>query len=173
MRLFGSLKETPLYREMTPRLFMLFMFISVCITDNFLLLGPLLTGDQIGAVNFGIDNGWWATVLTVDDFKEEYGVWSETKQAFYFPSSWLSAGSGTANAGMAVGAMLAGPIVERLGRRLSVIVIVVIGLVGMVIQNAVPNYWGVMAGRTINSVSMVRASPDMLHVLRLNHSAGH
>lgn len=74
---------------------------------------------------------------------------------------------------MAVGAMLAGPIVEKLGRRLSVLVIVVIGLVGMVIQNAVPNYWGVMAGRTVNAVSMVSSPTAIPITSKLIHLAGH
>nr|KAK5450731.1 hypothetical protein LTR18_000747 [Exophiala xenobiotica] len=131
-----SIQGSALYRESTPRLTLLFFFIS------------------LGAINFGIDNGWWATALTVTNFKQTYGVWDETKQAYAFPSTWLSAGSGTANAGMAIGCMIAGPIIERLGRRLTIVVIVIIGLIGMIIQNAVPSYWGIMAGRTVNAVSM-------------------
>lgn len=71
------------------------------------------------------------------------------------PSSWLSAGSGTGNAGMAIGCIIAGPICRTLGRRWTVIVIVAIALIGMIIQNAVPSYWGIMVGRMINAISMV------------------
>jgi MFS family permease len=99
----------------------------------------------------------------VTNFKQTYGVWEETKQAYAFPSIWLSAGSGTANAGMAIGCIIAGPIIERLGRRLTIVVIVIIGLIGMIIQNAVPSYWGIMAGRTVNAVSMVGVSSSVLH----------
>ncbi len=105
--------------------------------------------------NVGIDNGWWATVLTVDNFIKTYGQKNEKTGKYSIPSSWLSAGSGTANAGMTVGAAVAGPIIAKIGRKWSTVVIVIIGLIGMVIQNAVPNYWGVMAGRTINAISMV------------------
>ncbi|RFU23719.1 hypothetical protein B7463_g12619, partial [Scytalidium lignicola] len=136
MAITAFLNRSALYRELTPRLFTLFMFIS------------------IGAINFGIDNGWWATVLTVPNFIETYGEMNEKTGKYWIPSSWLSAGSGTANADMAVGAMLAGPVISKFGRRGSIVMIVVVGLIGMVIQNAVPNYWGVMAGRTINAVSM-------------------
>jgi SP family sugar:H+ symporter-like MFS transporter len=52
--------------------------------------------------------------------------------------------------------MVAGPIIERLGRRYTVGVICALAFTGMTISNAVPSYWGVMAGRIINGVSMVR-----------------
>ncbi|EXJ91450.1 hypothetical protein A1O1_04562 [Capronia coronata CBS 617.96] len=136
MALRDKVKASALYRELTPRLFALFMFIS------------------IGAINFGIDNGWWAAVITIDDFIETFGRWDPVKQKYTLPSSWLSAGSGTANAGMALGAFAAGPIIKKLGRRLSVVVIVAIALLGMILQISIHSYWGIMAGRTINSFSM-------------------
>lgn len=70
------------------------------------------------------------------------------------PSSWLSIASGTPIAGWVIGCVIASEITRRLGRRLTVVVICVIAIVGIIIQSAVNNYWAIMAGRLVNSVSM-------------------
>ena len=80
----------------------------------------------------------------------------EKTGTYSLPSSWQSAGSGTGNAGMAIGCIIASPLISRIGRKNTVLVILTIALIGMVIQNAVPNYWGIMVGRMINAISMVR-----------------
>lgn len=92
-------------------------------------------------------------MVTVPKFIKDRGHCVDGKCTI--PSSWLSAGSGTPNAGLAIGAIIAGPVIERLGRRYTVGAICTLAFIGMIIQNAVPSYWGVMAGRIINGVSMV------------------
>ncbi|KAI1847736.1 hypothetical protein JX266_006231 [Neoarthrinium moseri] len=132
MALLNNLKETPLFREMTPRLFMVFSFMST------------------GAINFGFDNGWWSCVLPLNQFIAYYGPPGATA----LPSSWQSAGSGTGNAGLVIGCCIAGAIGRRIGRRWSIVLLVAIALVGMIVQNAIQSFWAVMAGRMINSISM-------------------
>lgn len=73
------------------------------------------------------------------------------------PSSWQSAGSVTGNAGMVIGCVIAGPLISRIGRKKNtVLAIIAIALVGMLMQKVIPNYWGVMVGRMVNAISMVR-----------------
>lgn len=70
------------------------------------------------------------------------------------PSSWLSIASGTPIAGWVIGCVIASEITRRLGRRMTVVVICIIAIVGITIQAAVNNYWAIMAGRLVNSISM-------------------
>ncbi|KAL3460121.1 general substrate transporter [Aspergillus heterothallicus] len=118
--------------NLTPRLITLFIFIS------------------LGALNFGFDNGWWACVLPLDAFIRHYAPPGSTE----IPSTWQSAGTGTANAGLVIGCLIAGAIGNKLGRKWSIILLVTIALIGMVIQNAIQSYWAVMVGRMVNAMSM-------------------
>lgn len=105
--------------------------------------------------NFGFDNGWWSNVIALPQFAKRFGVVNPETGEKYIPSSWLSAGSGTGNAGMAIGCIIASPIIRRIGRKFTVLAICVIAFIGMTMQNAIPSYWGVMAGRMVNAISMV------------------
>ncbi|KAL4879706.1 general substrate transporter [Aspergillus karnatakaensis] len=116
----------------TPRLLTLYIFIS------------------LGALNFGFDNGWWACVLPLEAFISYYAPPGSES----IPSTWQSAGTGTANAGLVIGCMIAGACGNKLGRKWSIVLLVAIALVGMVIQNAIKSYWAVMAGRMVNAISM-------------------
>ncbi|KAL4963274.1 general substrate transporter [Aspergillus stella-maris] len=115
----------------TPRLLTLYIFISV------------------GALNFGYDNGWWASAIALPAFINHYAPGNDS-----IPSTWQSAGTGTGNAGLVIGCLIAGVTGNKLGRKWSIILLVIIALVGMVIQNAIQSYWAVMVGRMINSISM-------------------
>ncbi|CAI6094856.1 unnamed protein product [Clonostachys chloroleuca] len=70
------------------------------------------------------------------------------------PSTWLSAASGTPIAGWIIGCLLAGYLTSTFRRKMTIITICVVALIGMVIQAAVLNYWVLMAGRLINALSM-------------------
>ncbi|KAK5127556.1 hypothetical protein LTR85_006896 [Meristemomyces frigidus] len=133
MSRFGDLAVV---KELTPRTLALFFFMS------------------IGAINFGFDNNWWNCALSLQEFADYYGPPSKDGGPKTLPSSWQSAGSGTANAGMVIGCLIAGAIGRRVGRRMSIVVLVGIALVGMIIQNAIHSFWAVMAGRMINAISM-------------------
>ena len=56
---------------------------------------------------------------------------------------------------MAIGCMIAGPFISRVGRKNTVLAILVLAFIGMIMQNAIPSYWGIMVGRMVNAVSMV------------------
>lgn len=57
---------------------------------------------------------------------------------------------------MVIGCIIAGPLISRIGRRNTVLVIIAIALIGMLMQNVIPSFWGVMVGRMVNAISMVR-----------------
>ncbi|KAI1342309.1 putative transporter [Xylariaceae sp. FL0016] len=132
MTFLAGAKQTPLVREMTPRLFGVFFFMS------------------IGAVNFGFDNAWWNCVLPLSQFIEYYGPPGATA----LPATWQSAGSGIGTGGMVIGCCIGSAIGKKIGRKWTIVVLVCIAIVGMVIQNAIHSFWAVIVGRMINSISM-------------------
>ncbi|KAI0481289.1 putative transporter [Xylariaceae sp. FL0804] len=136
MGLLSIFDRFSLTREVTPKLFLVYMFMS------------------IGAINFGFDNGWWASVIALQQFADSFGPVDPATGEHYLPSGWQSAGSGTGNAGMAIGCIIASPLIRRIGRKRTVLVICVLALVGMTMQNAIPSFWGIMMGRMVNAVSM-------------------
>ncbi|KAF4470301.1 Major facilitator superfamily domain general substrate transporter [Fusarium albosuccineum] len=85
---------------------------------------------SIGAMNFGYDNNWW------------------------LPSDWLSIATGTPIAGWIIGCVVASYLTSGLGRKMTIVIVCLIALVGMILQCAIDSYWGIMAGRLVNAVSM-------------------
>ncbi|CAH0027792.1 unnamed protein product [Clonostachys rhizophaga] len=134
------------FRELTRRLLRIFLF-----RRGHHLLTPAL---QIGAMNFGYDNNWWAGVIGQQSFINDYGRYNGPGQDRSLPSTWLSAASGTPIARWIIGCLLAGYLTSTFGRKMTIITICVVALIGMVIQAAVLNYWVLMVGRLINAFSM-------------------
>ncbi len=87
-------------------------------------------------------------------FADDYGVPQGPGKPYYLPSYWISVASGTPIAGWVLGCLISSEVSRVLGRKMTVVVICAIAIVGIVLQPSIPNYWGVMAGRLINSVSM-------------------
>ncbi|KAI9740153.1 MAG: hypothetical protein M1834_004731 [Cirrosporium novae-zelandiae] len=129
-------KKPLLLRELTPRLLRVYLLVSM------------------GAMNFGVDNNWWSAAIGMQKFIDDYGTYVGDSKTKTLPSSWLSAASGTPIAGWVIGCCIASSITRRLGRKLTVVVICCIAIVGIILQPSIPNYWGLMVGRLINSVSM-------------------
>ncbi|KAH8690616.1 general substrate transporter [Talaromyces proteolyticus] len=109
---------------------------------------------SFGSINFGFDISWWASCLGVDEFKEKYGVSPGPGQPKVIPTTWQSAGSGTPNAGMAIGCLLGGYANFLLGRKKTIALLSVIAIVGIIIQVSTDSYWGIIVGRTINGLSI-------------------
>lgn len=104
--------------------------------------------------NFGYDNNWWSGMITLHSFINAYGDKQGPGEDRILPSSWLSAASGTPIAGWIIGCLIAGFLTRSIGRKMTIVIICVIGLIGMIIQAAVVNYWALMIGRLINAFSM-------------------
>ncbi|KAJ5289250.1 uncharacterized protein N7443_009503 [Penicillium atrosanguineum] len=109
---------------------------------------------SFGSFNFGFDIAWWSSCLGLQEFADNYGVSPGPGKAKVIPASWQSAGTGTPSAGMAIGCIAAGYCNAYIGRKKTIVVLSVISIIGVVIQCAVPSYWGLIVGRTINGISM-------------------
>jgi SP family sugar:H+ symporter-like MFS transporter len=90
----------------------------------------------------------------MQQFIDNYGKSNGPGQAKSLPSSWLSAASGTPIAGWIIGCIISGQISRRFGRKLTLKVVCGIAVIGIVLQSAIPIYWGIMVGRFINAISM-------------------
>ncbi|BGP36744.1 proteinral substrate transporter [Rhodotorula kratochvilovae] len=111
---------------------------------------------------FGIDNGWWGTLLGVPAFNAAFGtkqtVGADGSITVSLSASEQSAGTSLGMAGIMIGCALATPIGRCGGRRLGVKLMAVIALVGIVIQITASvngyRYWQLVAGKIVNSISM-------------------
>lgn len=91
----------------------------------------------------------------MEQFKKDFGVYDTTLGAWSIPSTWQSVATGTPTAGLAMGALVSGLIGNRLGRVKTFFVAAVIGGIGILIQCvSFGNYWQLMVGRIVNSVSL-------------------
>jgi SP family sugar:H+ symporter-like MFS transporter len=91
----------------------------------------------------------------MDEFKKDLGVYDPATGTYAVPSTWLSTGSGTPQAGLALGCLIAGTVGRRIGRVKSFYLAAAISVVGVLIQAAtMRSYWQLMTGRVVNSVSM-------------------
>ncbi|BCS17206.1 uncharacterized protein APUU_10034A [Aspergillus puulaauensis] len=131
-----SFRKPDILSEMTWRVLGIYLFVS------------------FGSFNFGFDLAWWSSCLGLQQFADDYGVSPGPGQANVIPAAWQSAGTGTPNAGMAIGCIVGGYCNAYIGRKMTIIVLAVVSIVGVVLQCAVPSYWAVIAGRTINGISM-------------------
>lgn len=87
-------------------------------------------------------------------FIDDYGVLKGPGEGYYLPSYWISVASGTPLAGWVLGCFISSEISTRFGRKPTLVVVCTLAIIGIVLQPSIPNYWGIMAGRLINSVSM-------------------
>lgn len=88
--------------------------------------------------NYGFDIAWWSSCLGLQQFADDFGVQQHPGEAKVIPSSWQSAGTGTPNAGMALGCILGGYCSAYLGRKITIVVLSIISIIGVIIQTAVP-----------------------------------
>ncbi|KAF4990008.1 hypothetical protein FDECE_14523 [Fusarium decemcellulare] len=132
-----ALQKPAFLRELTPRLVRIYLFAS------------------IGAMNFGYDNNWWSGAINSRAFNEDYGKHLDgPDKPSRLPSDWLSIATGTPIAGWIIGCVVASYLTSGLGRKMTIVIVCLIALVGMILQCAIDSYWGIMAGRLVNAVSM-------------------
>ncbi|KAM0751341.1 general substrate transporter [Meredithblackwellia eburnea MCA 4105] len=117
---------------------------------------------SIGAFGFGVDNGWWSTALGLSKFNTVYGSVKTVKDGvttISLSASEQSTGTSLGSAGIMVGALISSPINRYYGRRMGVVAMSLFALVGIIIQVTASiegryNYWQLVAGKFINSISM-------------------
>lgn len=126
------MREYPLFKEMTPRLFLVALISS------------------LAAMNSGYEGGYFSTVIVNQNFLADYGHAVQGT----LDSKYQSSGSGLGMAGIMLGAiLLGGPISEHFGRKWGLVSSSVISIVGAIIQSAsVGKIWGFIIGRMINNM---------------------
>ena len=87
-------------------------------------------------------------------FNEDFGKHIEGHEHKTLPSDWISIASGTPIAGWIVGCLIASYLTSGLGRKKTIVILCIIALIGMIMQCAIRSYWGLMAGRLVNAISM-------------------
>jgi len=90
----------------------------------------------------------------MDQFKKDFGRIDSITGEYAIPTTWQSAGSGTPLAGVAIGCLMSAPISKHLGRKKIFMLLSIIALVGILIQVTAKNFWQIIGGRIVNSLSM-------------------
>lgn len=130
--MFGSIKQSALYQELSPRLAFIGCFVS------------------LGAMGFGFDNSWWGGALGLSPFGQKYGSWDPAENDYSIPPEKQSAGTGTGSAGIIVGCLIAPWLCENLGRRPTLLVMAGLLTVGIVLEaTAVTSFWQLVVGRIV------------------------
>ncbi|CAI4218387.1 unnamed protein product [Parascedosporium putredinis] len=120
-----AFRKPQLFNELTWRVLGIYMFVS----------------------NFGFDLAWWSSCLGLQQFADDYGITPDSGGPKVIPSTWQSAGTGTPNAGMAIGCIVGGYCSQYLGRKMTIVALSAISI-------SSKNYWAIVVGRTINGISM-------------------
>lgn len=100
------------------------------------------------------DNGVWSGLLGFTRFNEDYGKFDPVTGTTKIPTTWQSIGTGTPQAGIALICLVATPLATRFSQKICFLTLAAIAIVGIIIQATATNYWQLIAGRIINSVSM-------------------
>ncbi|KAJ5419425.1 uncharacterized protein N7487_002975 [Penicillium crustosum] len=131
------------------------------------LAGTTVTGffcmglASAGALLFGIDNGWWGTLLGAEEFLRTYGS-CETVNGVHLCSlstAQQSAGSSVQSAGIMAGSLISISVNNWLGRRNSLLVTGVISIIGVLIEitsavGASARFSQLVVGKTIAALAM-------------------
>ncbi|KAK3631662.1 hypothetical protein LTR56_016769 [Elasticomyces elasticus] len=135
--MWAKFKDSDLVRELTLPLILISVYAS------------------LGGASFGLDFNSWSGQIGMAQFKKDLGVFDEGTESYIVPSTWLSIGSGTPQAGLAMGCLVAGFVGRAIGRVRCFYLAASIGIVGILVQaSTIHSYWQFMVGRVINSVSM-------------------
>lgn len=113
--------------------------------------------------------------MALQKFADQFGRVNAGSGTYVIPTVWQSVGSGTPLAGVALGCLLAArktsvqdvmpsmffanrllkALGARLGRKVCFRIIAAIATVGVLLQaTAINNYWQIIGGRIVNSISM-------------------
>ncbi|GAA5829117.1 hypothetical protein JCM11251_004131 [Rhodosporidiobolus azoricus] len=117
---------------------------------------------SLGAMMFGVDNGWWGTVIGLPTFNDRFGsrqvVGADGSIVHTLSASEQSAGTCLGYAGIMIGCALAIPAGRFGGRRFGVKLMALVSIVGVLIEITASvkghRYWQLVAGKIIASIAM-------------------
>lgn len=87
-------------------------------------------------------------------FAEDFGYYDPSTSSWAIPTTWQSVGSGTPAAGVAIGCLVSQPLSQSFGRKRCFLILSALALVGILVQVTAFNYWQILVGRIVNSISM-------------------
>ncbi|CAK7199019.1 hypothetical protein SEUCBS139899_001687 [Sporothrix eucalyptigena] len=90
----------------------------------------LLVGDML----FGYDTGSYAGTLTMPGFIGTFGDYNEATHSYAFPKLHISLMSSLAFIGKLLGCLVAAPIIERWGHRVSFYIVCAVSCIGIIIE---------------------------------------
>ena len=109
----------------------------------------------IGGLLYGYDIAQISGFLMTGDFIRSFGEYDPVSQTYYLSTIRIGLIVGLLSIGAIFGALTAGPIADRLGRRASISLWSVVYTVGSIIQiNAVDQWYQIMIGRCFGGLGM-------------------
>ncbi|KAJ3484767.1 hypothetical protein NLG97_g6977 [Lecanicillium saksenae] len=88
------------------------------------------------AFNYGFDVGTFSGVQGMQSFAKRFGEYNDRKKKFAIPGWLLSIMTATPFLGKAVGCIICGPIAEKWGRKVAILVLCILSLIGVVLQTS-------------------------------------
>ncbi|KAL4903989.1 hypothetical protein BDW74DRAFT_185723 [Aspergillus multicolor] len=90
---------------------------------------------SLSSAGFGFDQGWWASIMSTQQFASHFGSYSHDKEAWELTERQQSLGTGLGFAGVILGLLCATPLNERLGRKNSLWIQSAVVTVGVIIES--------------------------------------
>jgi MFS family permease len=99
----------------------------------------------------GFDNVANSEIISMIAFTKQFGVENKNDVGTYFiPSRWLGGWQGAMQAGSAIGAFSAGYLMDRIGRKKTILIACSISCVGVGVQYASHDWQVYLAGKFVN-----------------------
>jgi MFS family permease len=105
----------------------------------------------IGGLLFGYDQGVVSVTLVMDQFLDRFPRVSDTASGAGF---WKGLMTAMLELGAMVGAAFSGYLADRISRKRSIVVAVVIFTIGSILQTAAVEYGMLTVGRTIGGIGI-------------------